>query len=243
MAKFNFRKAKKDVKNKVKDRKDKEITVADAQKRTVTLMCAGLASLLFLLGAGIYSNNKMSSNQAILANQQTQIAGIKNQISAKKAANNRAIEHATQEVSGLSLERRDQDKALAQKLFNLVCTWDNGQEYRKNRNKALSEYHINPNSNFADAFLPPLEQQGMRLGKSNGTNTIDEDNLNMRLNEIDLYVTGINGNTYSYFAVVHVSSHNKKGATADGTITATFDTIGGQIKHLDASANGYSGDE
>lgn len=105
----------------------------------------------------------------------------------------------------------------------------------------MKEYKLLDNDNFMKVFMPLLKQYGMTL-KSDGNNEIDTGSLNLSYDKMKSYVTNIQGDKYSYFTVVTVNSHDKKGAVANGKIVASYTVNGhGKISNLNADTIGYTG--
>lgn len=218
----------------------------DSKKTKKILVGIGLTGLVCLLFGGMYAKHKIDSNEAAIAAQAQQIAGLKNKIAVKKAANNRKIEKATQQMTGLNYVRKDKDDALMGKFLEKACTWENADQYRQIRQEIMDEYGLSPKSSFMTVFMPKLTQDGVKIGSngSNGSNEISRNGENMKYNDMTSYVTDISGNDYSYLTIATVESHDKKGAVADGTIVLRY-TINGnnKITKLNASAVGYTGQD
>lgn len=214
---------------------------ADEQRKIKLTLVLFVAGLLFLLGSFLYNSLTVKQYNGIIADQNNNIVGIQNKISVTKAANNRKMRGLNQSITGLNLVRKKTDDQKAEALLKYATTWNSGSSYRKKRKTIMKEYKLSDNDNFMKVFMPPLEQYGMSL-KSSGSNEIDVDSLNMKYDSMRSYVTNIQGNKYSYFTVVTVSSHDKKGAVAQGKVAASYTVDGqGKISNLNADAIGYTG--
>lgn len=207
-------------------------------KLTLVLFVAGL---LFLGGSCLYNSLIIKQYNGAIANQNNNIVSLENKISVAKAANNRKMRGFNQSITGLNLVRKKTDDQKAESLLKYATTWNSGKSYRQKRKAIMKEYKLSDNDNFMKVFMPPLEQYGMSL-KSSGSNEIDVNSLNMKYDGMTSYVTNIQGNNYSYFTVVTVSSHDKKGAVAQGKVAASYTIDGhGKISNLNADAIGYTG--
>ena len=207
------------------------------------LVIFGVIGLVFFLGCLFWTSHTRGHNEQILASQKAQIEALENKISVKQAANNRKIKKANQAITGLNYVRKDKDDAIVTKFFQKCTTWNNAQQYRRLREEIMQKYGISEKSSFMTNFMPKLPQENMGIG-NNGHNEVDDDNLNLSFDSIHTYVTDIAGSNYSYFGIVTVNSHDKKGATATGTIAVRYTVNGrGKITNLSASNVGYNGDD
>lgn len=211
------------------------------KRKTKLILGLFIGGLVFLLVSFLYSS-LMTKNYSNLVNNQTNtITGLQNKISVTEAANNRKMKSLNQTITGLNLVRKKTDDKKAEVLLKYATTWKSGSEYRKKRSTIMKEYKLSDNDNFMKVFMPPLKQYGMTL-KSDGNNDIDTDSLNLSYDKMKSYVTNIQGDKYSYFTVVTVNSHDKKGAVANGKIAASYTVNGhGKISNLNADTIGYTG--
>lgn len=198
---------------------------------------AGIGLLLGVAG-GIYGHMLNKGTNNALAMEEQRIDGLQNKIDVQKAANNRKIKKAEQAITGLNYVRKDKDDATIDGFLQQSCTWNSAKQYREMREVLFKKYGLSKNSTFMKTFVPSLAQIGMKPG-DDGNNEVDYDGLNMKYEDKTSYVTGISGDNYSYFAVVHVMTHNKKGKVARGTAIFRY-TIDGdeKIKNLDATMVG-----
>lgn len=213
--------------------------VKHLQKRgIITLSIIGLAGTV-LLGIGLYGHysaiNEM--NHTLSAEKQINTE-VENKIAVKQAANQRETRNAGQAITGLNYVRQNKDDRTMNNFFSRILTWDNADEYRSNRKWALKNYSIDPNSSFAKTMLPDVAQTNIGVGDK-GTNTIDINSLNMKFLDMKSYVTDIRGSDYTYFAVIRVQSHDRKGAVATGNIAVIYTMDGhGKFYNLKAYNSG-----
>lgn len=200
---------------------------------------AGVCFVVFLLVLW-RTHHTTSFDNNLIYQQNQQISGLKNSISIKKAAQNKKERKANAAITGLDYAKQDKDNAVANDLFSLATTWENGAEYRKNRSDIIKKYGIPGNSTFMKTFMPPLNQTGMVIG-NNGTNRVDSTNANMKFLRLHSYITDISGTTYSYLTIITTQTHDKKGQTTTSTIAARY-TIDGQekIRRLSATNIGVN---
>lgn len=222
--------------NRTKSRFDEYLKIGE--KNITKLFAFAGVGLLVGIGCTVYSHLLNNGTQEALTAETQKISGLQNKIDVQKAANSRKIKKAEQAITGLNYVRKDKDDATIDSFLNTSCTWNNARQYRRMRDELVHKYGLSEHSTFMKNFVPSLAQIGMKPG-DDGTNKVDYDGLNMKYDDKTSYVTGISGSDYSYFAVVHVLTQNKKGKIAKGTAIFRYTIDGNQkIKKLDATMVG-----
>lgn len=192
-----------------------------------------------MLVIGLFGHASAVKNMTnILSYQHQANTEVENKIAVKKAANQRKVKNAGQAITGLDYVRQNKDDKVMNQFLSRILTWDNADEYRANRRWAFKKYSIDPNSSFAKTMLPDVAQTNIGVGDK-GDNTIDINSLNMKFLDMKSYVTDIRGSDYTYFTVIRVQSHDKKGAVATGNIAMIYTMDGhGKFYNLKAYNSG-----
>ena len=192
-----------------------------------------------MLAIGLVGRSSAVKNMNNILSYQNQAnTEVENKIAVKKAANQRKVKNAGQAITGLDYVRQNKDDKVMNQFLSRILTWDNADEYRANRRWAFKKYSIDPNSSFAKTMLPDVAQTNIGVGDK-GTNTIDINSLNMKFLDMKSYVTDIRGSDYTYFAVIRVQSHDRKGAVATGNIAVIYTMDGhGKFYNLKAYNSG-----
>lgn len=192
-----------------------------------------------MLAIGLVGRSSAVKNMNNILSYQNQAnTEVENKIAVKKAANQRKVKNAGQAITGLDYVRQNKDDKVMNQFLSRILTWDNADEYRANRRWAFKKYSIDPNSSFAKTMLPDVAQTNIGVGDK-GDNTIDINSLNMKFLDMKSYVTDIRGSDYTYFTVVRVQSHDKKGAVATGNIAMIYTMDGhGKFYNLKAYNSG-----
>lgn len=160
----------------------------------------------------------LSTRSENLEAQQVRIHELENNIATKDAEKVKerqvVVEQAT---GGLDRSRVDNDQKKIEELMSLVFEWQSMDGYMKNRKEVMDSYNIPQDSTFMVDFMPG-EIQGVSRKAPNGDviYAFDKD-LASKLDSVDTYVTDINGDTYSYFAVVQAHT-----TAEDNTTTQKF---------------------
>lgn len=222
--------------NQTKSRFDEYLKVGE--KNITKLFAFAGVGLLVGIGCTFYSHLLNTGTQEALTAETQKINGLQNKIDVQKAANSRKVKKAEQAITGLDYVRKDKDDATIDGFLNTSCTWNNAKQYRQMRDELIHKYGLSKNSTFMKTFVPSLAQIGMKPG-DDGTNKVDYDGLDMKYEDKTSYVTGIGGSDYSYFAIVHVLTKNKKGSIARGIAIFRYTIDSNQkIKKLDAAMVG-----
>lgn len=192
-----------------------------------------------MLAIGLVGHSSAVKNMNNILSYQNQAnTEVENKIAVKKAANQRKVKNAGQAITGLDYVRQNKDDKVMNQFLSRILTWDNADEYRANRRWAFKKYSIDPNSSFAKTMLPDVAQTNIGVGDK-GNNTIDINSLNMKFLDMKSYVTDIRGSDYTYFTVIRVQSHDKKGAVATGNIAMIYTMDGhGKFYNLKAYNSG-----
>ena len=163
-------------------------------------------------------NSMLSTRSQNLQAQQVRIHELENNITTKdeeKAKERQVV--VEQATGGLDRSRVNNDQKKIEELMGLVFEWQSMDGYMKNRKTVMDSYNIPQDSTFMVDFMPG-EIEGVSREAPNGEMiyAFDKD-LASKLDSVDTYVTDINGDTYSYFAVVQAHT-----TAEDNTTTQNF---------------------
>lgn len=163
-------------------------------------------------------NSMLSTRSENLEAQQVRIHELENNIATKdeeKAKERQVV--VEQATGGLDRSRVNNDQKKIEELMGLVFEWQSMDGYMKNRKTVMDSYNIPQDSTFMVDFMPG-EIEGVSREAPNGEMiyVFDKD-LASKLDSVDTYVTDINGDTYSYFAVVQAHT-----TAEDNTTTQNF---------------------
>lgn len=110
--------------------------------------------------------------------------------------------------SGLSPIRVENDNEIAKEFFKSMLTWGGYSTYTEIRNGLIAR-GISETDPLVTDFMPALSEQ--LLGDAN-----------MRFTQITPQVTNIEGDVYSYFAIVKVTTTGSSGGTSSGEVACTY---------------------
>lgn len=191
------------------------------QNTLKSFLLIGAIGVVALFAGYSRYNSATHGGSQILNAEKAQNVALENKIAIKKAANKKAIRNAGQSITGLDYVRQDKDDKIMNAFFNKILDWKDADEYRAARKWALKNYSIDPDSQFAKVLLPSVAQTNVGVGEK-GTNEIDMNSENMHFLDMQSYVTDIRGSDYTYFAVLRVQVHDKKGAVDTERIVAMY---------------------
>lgn len=195
-----------------------------------------ILSCLFMIGSFFAINVQVDSWNQQIDEQTSSIADLENQITIKKAAQEKTQNIVVSESMGLDASRTMNDDKLAAEFIKKCLTWSTYDEYTSIRNSIIEDYGVKEDSNFLTVFMPEI----INATSPDGTeyNYIDTLGYNLSYEKMESYVTNISDDKkYSYFTFVTVSSQSKEGY--EGTTTAAFMytiDVDGNITDIDASA-------
>lgn len=134
------------------------------------------------------------------------------------------------ELTGYDDARVKLDDKSAESFFRTIMTWDTYEEYNENR-KLVMEKGVEEDSNFLTMFFPEIKIVTDEDG--NEYNDIDngDGKLNMAFGSLSSRVINIDGDVYSYFAEMTVTSGasykttsgDKQSIAGTGKCVVTYD--------------------
>lgn len=167
-----------------------------------------------------------------LGEQTSKISALENRKSTLEAAATKESSKAVFLASGLDSGRQAQDDLKVQGFFKTAFSWDSKESYDKARAKLKEQYGLDDNNAFFSVFMPQADDIDVG-GRT--INEIDAQGLNMSFKSMKSNVTKINGDRYTYFTTVTVTSSDKTGATADADAICVY-TVDGSGKLSDITA-------
>lgn len=200
--------------------------------RNLLVIVAALAFLVTYLVLGGINN----SREDALASQQSEMLALQGQLtmSQDEVAQNQseAIRVAT---DGMDTAHKADDDAVVTELMKQSLTWSGLAQYLKQRDQVMEEYGFASDSQFMQVFMPGEKEGVVRTAPSGKTYSAFEKDMQSTFSSLNSYVTAINGEVYSYFAVVELRVASGSGAASETAyVSMAYDMIDGQIANLDA---------
>ena len=183
------------------------------------IIVLGVCVLIAVIAAAAYVTIS-GDNANEIAMQQSTIDGVDAEIFRQKNANEFDEQTVVEDASGMSFERVNKDNEVAKDFLERVTTWDNYEQYMAQRDSIIKEFKLSEDSRFLTTFMPHMEQYYDEETGEPTFNYIDRNHLNMKLGDIDARVINVDGDKYSYFTVVEVSSVTDTGI--EGTTKCAF---------------------
>lgn len=200
--------------------------------RNLLVIVAALAfAVTFLVLGGI--NN---SRQDALESQQSEMLSLQGQLtmSQDEVAQNQseAIRVAT---DGMDTAHKAADDEEVTALMKQALTWNGLSQYLNQREAVMAEYGFASDSQFMQVFMPGEKEGVVRTAPSGQTYSAFEKDMQSQFSSLSSYVTAINGEVYSYFAVVELRVASGSGAASEvAYVSMAYDMIDGAIANLDA---------
>lgn len=208
------------------------LAVVQFLQRNILLIIGAVALIIALT----FTSSALSSRSEVLADQQAEISRLKGELGRVEAEVRENYEMAVAEgTGGLDLERKASDDKLFEDLMHDALNWSSLGEYATARDKVVRKWSIPESSQFMTVFMPGEQEGVMREDPTGEMHYSFDSDLRSSFGEMETYVVGMNGSTYSYFAVVtsvHASDSNN--ASEEGHSVVTYDVADGEILNLAA---------
>lgn len=172
--------------------------------------------LIVFIGTSIIMNHKQADLQSAIEKQSLQADDLQNEI---------ATENIVESATGLDQSRVSRDDKIAEEFISDIMTWSDGETYDKNREKLMEL--VGEDNEIFESFMPENV-------KYQDLNYIDTHSANSKYEGMESYVTDIDGDKYSYIALVTWSTTM---ANVEGEAQCLFQyTIDGEGNITDLNA-------
>lgn len=173
-----------------------------------------LLAVIALIGSIIWtaiSYTKVQKRYADVKAEQTKISEQNMKVLSRSKQD---IENSL-DVDGVDKSRVVVDMNTMESDLQAVFTWNTYDSYVDARNKAKELFKLSDSDSFLTTFFPDAEDS-------------DDWSLNMTYQDMEMNLVDFDGDTYSYFTTVVVSSSGTTDSgdsvTGSATIVMTFDT-------------------
>lgn len=145
------------------------------------------------------------------------------------------------ELTGYDDKRVKTDDMNAEAFFKTILKWDDYEQYNENRQEVIKR-GVPEDSNFLQVFFPEIRVATDSEGNTYNTLDNGDKQLNMDFGSLDIRVVGIDGDVYSYFGTLvlttDTSYERTDGSEHDivgtGKCIVTYDMdADGNISNLD----------
>lgn len=175
--------------------------------------------VLFLIGQG-FRGSALKEYRNIEA----QIVSVKNQIEQDKITVNQETNYVSRGlVGGLDKNRWASDDVIISEWIYPAFNFSSAQEYNEHRDLFVTR--LGQSDDFVQQIMPPFVQ-GI-TGVADETSSLDDgSDINMSLTSFKSYVDSVEGDTYSYVAIVKCSSTNARGFAGLSDVILTYSITG-----------------
>lgn len=157
----------------------------------VLMVCA-------LVAAIVYYNVSVRSFEGNLAKEQEQMQELNDAITALKAEQSSARSTALSGATNLDYKRISRDFEVGRDILAHVGTWDSWKTYDASRTELMEKYGLSDDDQIVVELMPEV-MNDTRFSED-GINTIDKQGLNMKTSSVEVYLVGMDKNSYSYLA-------------------------------------------
>lgn len=183
-----------------------------------------LGTLLFFCGSLFFYTMGHRGQEIQLQQLQTRIDDLNVSIANQKKLNDEKDINIVYSTTGIDGSRVQSDTWAIESLCDVAFTWSDYADYINSRNTLLEDYDIPEDSYFMTTFFPemtPYESNGETV------NDIDKLSINCLFEEVEVYLSGMENDTYSYIFFVQFSSRSEN----------DFEAVSTAVMMCDADAN------
>ena len=196
------------------------------QKMDVRYLFVLLGCVIFCIGCFLFYQFGGSSNQDDLFELQARVDELNQQIVDQQEANNLKDTVVIYETTGIDGTKVNSDMQTIDLLCNEIFTWHSYADYVSDRSLLLTEYEVDPESEFMQSFFPEVPE----ILEDDGTsrNDIDENNINCSYEGCEVYLNNMFDDSYSYVVFVDFSSRsvNDYESVSTACLFCTVDSSG-----------------
>ena len=196
------------------------------QKMDVRYLFVLLGCVIFCIGCFLFYQFGGSSNQNDLFELQARVDELNQQIVDQQEANNLKDTVVIYETTGIDGTKVNSDMQAMELLCSEIFTWHSYADYVSDRNLLLTEYEVDPESEFMQSFFPEVPE----ILEDDGTsrNDIDENNINCSYEGCEVYLNNMFDDSYSYVVFVDFSSRsvNDYESVSTACLFCTVDSSG-----------------
>lgn len=203
------------------------------QKMDVRYLFVLLGCVIFCIGCFLFYQFGGSSNQNDLFELQARVDELNQQIVDQQEANNLKDTVVIYETTGIDGTKVNSDMQAIDLLCNEIFTWHSYADYVSDRSLLLTEYEVDPESEFMQSFFPEVPE----ILEDDGTsrNDIDENNINCSYEGCEVYLNNMFDDSYSYVVFVDFSSRSVNDYESVST-ACLFCTVDSSVNIFDLSA-------
>lgn len=208
------------------------LAVVQFLQRNILLIIGVLALVITV----IFTSSTLSARSDVLADQEAQLTQLRGELARteREVSENYALT-VQRGTGGLDMALKRDHDVLFDDLMEDALTWSSIAEYTAAREDVQRKWSIPESSQFMSVFMPGERQGVMREDPQGNMHYSFDSDIRSSYGGAETHVVGMNGSTYSYFAVVktvHASDSNN--ATSDGYAVVTYDVNDGEILNLAA---------
>lgn len=209
--------------------------------RNIIVIIAILAFLVTL----IVVTSVSSARSSTLQEKDSEILALQQEKKATESSVDESYSEIVREATGgVDIAHKNRDDATVEEMLRMSLNWNGLREYLTARDSVMQNYGFAEDSQFMTVFMPG-EMQGIARKAPDGTMHYAYDaNLSNSFEDMTSYVTNVNGDVYSYVALVTMRTQSSTGDTsAPGYFRLTYDVVDGRIGNIyaETAPNGVKG--
>lgn len=192
-----------------------------------------ISCVLITIGCYLFNMFGISSYKENVVTLQKQIDDLNNQIVQQQELNAEKDSVVVYETTGVDGRWVQTNTLVIERFCKEAFTWYSYDEYTDARNTMINDYGIAEDSYFMNTFFPDMTPTELYDGTVE--NIIDDNGINCMFEDMQVYLTEINEDTYSYITFVDFSSRSLNDYESKSTACLMCDvTETGEISNISA---------
>lgn len=182
------------------------MAVEKTQRIDIRYVLVMVVLLLFCVSGVLFYFMGGHGKEVQLQQLQSSIDDLNVQIAEQKDLNNEKDMNVVYSTTGINGAKVQADGWEIESLCDTAFTWSSYADYIKARDTLIDRYGVPEDSYFMTTFFPelsPYESDGQMV------NDIDDMGINCSFEKVDTYLSGMDGDTYSYICFVQFSSRSE----------------------------------
>lgn len=193
-----------------------------------------IAAVIFMIISLIAFSAVTSNRGAQLDRQAADILSLEREVSTAKSTNDadygQVLRIAT---GGVDNEHRREDDRVVEDLMETALTWDGISQYLEKRKQVMERFGFPEDSQFMRFFMPGELEGVARTAPSGETHYAFDKNISNAFDSLESHVVGVNGDVYSYIAVVGMRTKSTDGQASNLTYSILrYDVVDGRIVNI-----------
>lgn len=194
-------------------------------------------SVLLAVSTLIIMTNVMNNRAEMLERQTAEILSLQQlKAAAAEEVDTRYAAAVRDATGGMDTERKASDDELVTELMETALTWKGMSAYLEARETVMRKYRFDEDSQFMKMFMPGEREGVVRTDPRGVKHYAYDKDISNSFESLETYVTEVDGDIYSYVAVVTMRTNSESGAASATSVSLlSYDVLDGRVTNMTAS--------